>query len=218
MTTVSIEVRDYLWEHFELAWEGLHGRGNAHQIFEDILQRMSADWRGYHDLTHLVQMLKGLRTYPEKVTNRAEMIYAILTHDWIGKPGEVNAELRSAYDAALELANAGVPTQVIDRVHDLIMVTDHKREPKDHDQKLMVDLDLSIFAANDEKFALYEAGIWKEWSPIAARATYTERRAKFLKENFLDKEFIYHTEHYRKHFEARARMNLARLISVLEKG
>ncbi len=104
-----------------------------------------------------------------------------------------------------------MPPDAVNRVHDLVMATRHTEVPTYGDQQLLVDIDLSILGAPDERFKDYERQIRDEYSFIPGWIFRRKRRA--ILKSFLDRRRIYSTGHFHLALEQRARENLSRAIS-----
>jgi predicted metal-dependent HD superfamily phosphohydrolase len=83
--------------------------------------------------------------------------------------------------------------------------------PSGADEQLLVDIDLAILAADDERFAEYERQIRAEYA-FVPEATFVARRRSILAA-FLDRERIYSTPRLHDELERPARANLARAIA-----
>jgi predicted metal-dependent HD superfamily phosphohydrolase len=110
------------------------------------------------------------------------------------------------------LSASGVPQDVATRVRDLVLVTEHTSVPRTPDEQVLVDIDLSILGASEERFAEYERQIREEYSYVPGPLFRLKRRA--VLKSFLDRPTIYSTLVLRTQFEARARDNLARALGA----
>lgn len=86
------------------------------------------------------------------------------------------------------------------------MATQHAALPQTPDQGVLVDVDLSILAASPMRFAEYEAQVRDEYAWVPGWLFRRKRRA--VLKDFLAREKIYSTEHFRTRLEATARRNL----------
>ncbi|MEL6822943.1 MAG: hypothetical protein AAFP70_14375, partial [Calditrichota bacterium] len=94
------------------------------------------------------------------------------------------------------------------------MITAHQTSPKSTDEKLIVDIDLSILGSAAERYDAYEKAIRKEYRLIPSRM-YVSGRIKVL-EHFLNRQVIYSLPEFQELFESRARENLQRAIAQLK--
>ena len=125
-------------------------------------------------------------------------------------------ELRSAAWAARSLVRAGANSITAQRVHDLVMATQHDAPTasgSDRDAQLLVDIDLAILGSPAERFERYDQDVRKEcaWVP---GFRYQEARAQVL-QSFLDRPRLYHGDAATALLEAQARINLAAALSWL---
>ncbi len=135
---------------------------------------------------------------------------ALWFHDAIYEVKESGNEERSADWARSELLAHSVAADLADEVHALVMATKHTAMPNTQDEKLLVDIDLSILGANESRFAEYEQQIKDEYS-FVPKLIFNYKRKEILK-SFLDRESIYSTELFKERFEGVARENLRRAI------
>ncbi len=137
---------------------------------------------------------------------------ALWFHDAIYDVKALDNEERSVIWAVDELKYHGVATDRLSRIYELILATKHAALPKGDDQKMLVDIDLSIFGANESRFDEYEHQVRNEYSYVPG-FIYRRKRKQILKE-FLSRNPIYSTSQLRKRFEARARKNIEKSISA----
>ncbi|MFY9488138.1 MAG: hypothetical protein WAP35_05525, partial [Solirubrobacterales bacterium] len=82
--------------------------------------------------------------------------------------------------------------------------------PELEDEKLMCSIDMSILAAEPDRYHLYSKGIFREYEDTVPRYIYIAERIKFLKS--LDKPLT-HPDF--EHLNEKAHENIAREISWL---
>lgn len=184
--------------------------------------------RHYHNMTHVGYMLDGMKYYydvalpPGANTN---LKHAILYHDVIYVPGAWDNEFQSAVVAAQEIpelthgdlfAQFGVKAKEIDinEIQRLIMLTkDHKPAVDDVAGQIICDLDLAGLGGSQELYESNRKKIRKEFS-TATDEQWAEGRKKFLR-SYLDRDTIYHTDHGKKNWEAKARENMGKELDSL---
>lgn len=189
------------------AWRGVDATNDATDLCRELLARWSEAHRHYHTLQHLHECLAlfdGVQALPE---HPHEVEVALWFHDAIYDTRASDNELRSAHWAKQALADAGVPADVCERVHALVMATCHEAVPTGIDAQVLVDIDLAILGSGPERFAEYEAQVRAEYAHVPGFLFRRKRRA--ILRSFLQRERIYSTEHFRARFERRARENLA---------
>ena len=130
-------------------------------------------------------------------------------------------ELRSAAWAARSLVRAGANSDAAQRVHDLVLATQHGTTeetapaalgcgPYAH---LVVDIDLSILGSPAERFERYDQDVRKEHARMPG-FRYQQARARVL-QSFLDRPRLYHGEAAAALLESQARINLTAALSRL---
>lgn len=200
-----------LHHSWQRAWAGIGARTDGQGAYEQLLARYSEPHRHYHTLQHLGECLamfdsvRGLPEHPDEVE------LALWFHDAIYDTHRSDNEERSADWALAALREAGVANGATDRVHALIMATRHTANPVLPDEQLLVDIDLSILAAEQARFDEYEQQIRQEYAFVPRWLFRRKRRA--ILQGFLDRPSIYSTMHFKQTLEQRARENLKQAIS-----
>jgi predicted metal-dependent HD superfamily phosphohydrolase len=120
-------------------------------------------------------------------------------------------EERSAEWARTAVVAGGAAIAVAERIRALVMVTRHTGAPATPDEQLLVDIDLAILGASEQRFAEYERQIREEYAHVA-EALFRERRSSMLG-SFQRRERLFGTPHLHAELEARARANLTRAIA-----
>ena len=87
----------------------------------------------------------------------------------------------------------------------------HTAVPVLDDERLLVDIDLSILGAPEDRFTEYERQIRQEYA-FVPKWLFRRKRREILK-GFLDRPAIYSTPHFHDRLEARARDNLRRVTA-----
>lgn len=96
------------------------------------------------------------------------------------------------------------------------MATEHNSVPKINDQKLMVDIDLSILGSEEKRYVRFEDEIRKEYK-FVPWFLFKKKRIELL-QNFLSRESIYSTDYYVDLLETQARRNIESAIDILKNG
>ena len=134
-------------------------------------------------------------------------------HDAIYDPKRHDNEAKSADWARAVALGAKLPNEVAGRIHQLVMATRHDTEPSGSDEKVTVDVDLSILGAPADRFDEYEAQVREEYAWVPDIAFRARRRA--IVGGFLAREAIFNTSRFAEAYEARARSNLERSLRRL---
>jgi predicted metal-dependent HD superfamily phosphohydrolase len=185
---------------------------DRHDVRDQLAAAYAEPSRGYHDTTHLAEVLgrldelagAGVRFDPTV----AEL--AAWFHDAV-YDGERDAEERSAVWAEEALAE----TSYADEVARLVRLTEtHDPDVADELGRALCDADLAILAAPAERYAAYVAGVRREYAYLADR-DFDAGRAAVLRD-LAGRAELFHTAYAREHWEPAARANLAAELTGLE--
>jgi predicted metal-dependent HD superfamily phosphohydrolase len=199
-------------QRWDAAWHGL-GAAPPEDLLPRLLARYAEPHRFYHTLQHLEECFTVLAGAAHLAEHLAEVELALWFHDAIYDPRAHDNEERSARWAEEGLLAAGVSQAIAGRVGDLVRATKHDAVPERADARLLVDVDLSILGAPEERFAEYERQVREEyrWVP---EETFRQGRARILA-SFLERPSIYSTSWFAGRLEGRARANLRRSLEAL---
>ena len=183
---------------------------------EKELRRIySSEGRHYHTIAHVEDCLSKLESV-SNCENREAVEIAIWFHDAIYDPLRNDNESESATLAEEWLRTVKAPNAFRDEVTKLIVATDHKTTPLTSDEKLIVDIDLSILGSTEKEYDRYSENIRKEYAAFSDE-DYAGGRKKVLN-HFLRFPTLYSTRPFRERFEKAARSNLERELRLLEKA
>ena len=180
-------------------------------LIEELIQAYGEAHRAYHTVHHLAECFAHLDGCPFEPDAPACVELALWFHDAVYDPRSAVNEALSAEWAGSALAILG--RDMVERVCGLILVTKHNEAPTDHDQELLLDIDLSILGAPADRFDEYESEIRMEYTWVP-EDTYRAARAKVLS-MFQSRPAIYNTGYFRALLEAKARNNLLRSLGTL---
>ena len=195
------------WRH---TWSLVGGAPPA-GLIEALLAAYGEPQRAYHGVTHLRECFGHLDGCSVTPDDSASLELALWFHDAIYDPKAGDSEARSA--AWARAALDGQAPDTLDRIERHILVTRHDAAPTDADQELLLDVDLSILGAAPVRFDQYESQIRREYAWVPDEA-YRAARARILA-GFCDRPSLYHTAHFRRLLEPRARENLRRSLAAL---
>ena len=184
-------------------------------ICDALLERWSEDHRHYHDLSHLMSVLKNidylqnqgepLGPFPRAVKLAAWFHDAVYRADPILPPGQDEED--SARLAERVLPELGVPGPEILEAARLIRLTfTHDPHEDDFAGKVLCDADLEVLARNTGAYQRYRDGIRKDFSKVND-ADFATGREKFLRRT-LARNPIFNTATGRRRWERQARRNL----------
>ncbi len=178
------------------------------RLRDDLVARWSTG-RGYHDLTHLAEVLERLAELG--AGDDVELQLAAWFHDAIYDGGP-DAEERSAQLAEETLADTGVDVAEVARL--VRLTARHRPAPDDRRGLLLVDADLAVLAAPPARYAAYVAGVRSEYAALSD-ADFARGRAAVLRD-LAAKPTLFHTPEARARWEVLARDNLARELATLD--
>jgi len=184
--------------------------GDNIETFNKLLAKYNEKHRHYHNVNHIEAVLKHLEKNKHLAKDYKAIELALWFHDAIYKVFSSSNELDSANWARDFLQNNGVENAFIDKVHTLIMATLHDASPVDSDEKLMVDIDLSILGSTPNTYHLFEGWIRKEYKLVPS-LIYKKKRKEILTK-FLDRKRIYSHEYFYEKLENNARKNISQAI------
>ena len=204
-------------------WSSL-GRPAPAGLQAELMTAWSEPQRHLHDQRHLRECMALWSRWRGQSLRASEVAIALWFHDAIYDPQAPVAgsnELSSAAWAARSLMRAGADSDTAQRVHDLVMATQHgftkEMAPaaleSSPDAQLLVDIDLTILGSPAERFERYDQDVRKEYAWVPG-FRYQEARAQVL-QSFLDRPRLYYGEHAVALLEAQARINLAAVLSRL---
>lgn len=180
-----------------------------HDVVRDQLVA-AWDRPGYHDLTHLGEVLDHL----DELSNAGAAFDPVTVglaawfHDAVydAAPG---AEERSA-----QWAEHVLPPELAAEVSRLVRLTErHRPAPGDANGAALCDADLAILASDRERYDEYVAGVRAEFATLTEAEFAAGRRAVLLE--LQDKSELFETIQARAMWESPARANLARELAGL---
>lgn len=184
-------------------------------ICDGLLERWDEDHRNYHDLTHLMSVLKNidnlerlgepLGAFPRAVKLAAWFHDAIYRASPNLPPGQDEED--SARMAERVLPELGVPGPEILETGRLIRLTfTHDPHDDDHGGKVLCDADLEVLARNTGAYQRYRDGIRQDFHAVTDE-DFAAGREKFLR-RMLARNPIFNTTTGRRRWERSARRNL----------
>ena len=197
---------------WDAAWSAL-GRPAPAGLQVELLNAWAEPHRHYHDQRHLRECLALWARWRGHSARAGEVAAALWFHDAIYDPQAGSNELSSAAWAARSLIRAGLTSETAQRVHDLVMATQHDAPATGADAQLLVDIDLSILGSPPERFERYDQDVRKEYAWVPG-FRYRDRRMLVL-QGFLDRPRLYHGDAAVALLEGQARINLAAALSRL---
>lgn len=188
---------------------------DAYPAFDVLAAAYTAPERHYHNLEHLAEMFKVIDRLSSAVEDPPALALAVWFHDAVYDSRAADNERRSAELAVDLLGPIGVPASAIDRIVRMIWATAHAATaPADRDTRVLLDADLAILGAAEERYARYARDIRKEYAWVPD-PEYRVGRANVLT-RFLDAPRLYHSPLLFEEGEASARANLRGELAELQ--
>lgn len=203
-----------LIDRWRQTWMALGVAAADEALFRDLIARYAEPHRKYHTMRHLDECFDKLREIRAAAVHPEEIELALWFHDAFYDVKRRDNEKRSADWARSIVLAAGLSRSIADRVHALVMATRHDAVPSDIDERILVDVDLSILGAEPDRFDEYERQIREEYAWVPDSLFRSERRR--LLTAFLERPKIFNTEQFVYAYEAQARANLQRSIERLD--
>jgi len=203
----------------QLKWNRLATELNLEKtLYCDIVYLYTHPKSAYHNLSHISDCLNDCDAAIEFINsatpNAKAIEFSLWFHDSIRDKDGYNEE-ESAKLAADLLKERNFPYEFIETSSRLIISTKHNKIPELIDEKIITDIDLSIFGKRKSVFEEYEKNIRREYFFVPHKV-FAEKRSEILKK-FLDRKSIYSTDFFREKYEKQAEKNLKNSIKNLER-
>jgi predicted metal-dependent HD superfamily phosphohydrolase len=183
-------------------------------VREELVAAYTQPIRGYHDLTHLAEVLDRLSELAQAGESFEPLPVRLAAwfHDGV-YDGLPDAEERSALWAENALRGLVGP-EVCSEAARLVRLTQtHRPGSGDANGEALCDADLAILAAPRERYAGYAAAVRREYAHVPDEA-FRHGRAAILAD-LAAKPTLFHTGYARTQWEGAARENLARELAEL---
>lgn len=201
-----------LFPQWQSAWALLGLAEPPRTVFESLCRAYAEPQRRYHTLQHLRECLAQAGEIERLAEHPGEVLIALWFHDAVYDTHARGNEAASA-DWARDIVAAAGSREVANRVHALVMATEHHAVPATRDAQVLVDVDLSILGADTARFDEYERQVRDEYRHVPELLFRTKRRS--VLQGFLARPRIFSTEAWHHRLEANARDNLRRSIGQL---
>ncbi len=199
-----------LEQSWSRTWFGLHLSGDGAATYRQLLAAYSESHRKYHTLQHLSECMVALEAVRSAAPHAAEVEFALWFHDSVYDTKRSDNEARSAEWAKKTLSSSGASNESIQLVEDLILATKHDALPRTPDEQILIDVDLSILGAKEQRFAEFERQVREEYSFVPGFLFRMKRKS--ILRTFLERDHIYSTQHFRDLLEGAARRNLEMVL------
>jgi predicted metal-dependent HD superfamily phosphohydrolase len=175
--------------------------------------------RFYHNISHIASMLKDFKKNRNMFIDPDVCEAAIWFHDAYYEIGKKDNEIKSAELAVSCLRKMGVSDQdFLDKVKRMVEVSDHSKTFKNlsSDEKLFIDLDMSILGKKKDEYDRYKSNVRQEYSSFNDN-DYKSGRLLFL-DGMVRRSSIYKTLYFKNQYEKRAKKNITKEIVDLING
>lgn len=196
--------------------------GNVDQVKPLLLELsrryISRGRRHYHNIFHIADGNQFLELYRHLAKNFTALKPAWDGHDVVYIPGSEMNEQESAEFMGRMLGKLEMPPEIIRESMRLILLTKkHETTDDDTDGKLIIDTDLSILAADPEKYKRYTQAIKREYvdAKYATKKEFRAGRATYL-EGLLERDSIFLTKEIREQWEDAAQQNVRNELQRLK--
>lgn len=200
-------------ERWRAMWAEMGANSTDEALRLKLLACYDEPGRSYHSFQHLQECMLALQPLRVLADQPAEIELALWFHDAIYDTQRKDNEECSAQWLSESALVAGVPKAAVLRAKDMVLATRHQFLPATLDEKILIDVDLSILGAGPERFKEYEEQVRREYAWIPETQRRARRKQVLL--SFLEREFIYNTEPMRQRLERRARANLLASVAAL---
>ena len=183
-------------------------------IFSDLVNVYSHPARKYHNLEHIQNLLSLSETFTDNKDCLVPLQFSAWFHDYIYNTQAKDNEVQSAIYGEKKLIELKISPNIIQLVKQIILSTQkHQPLTANINNKIFLDIDLSILGTSPDKYLNYSQAIRQEYMWLSDR-DYKLGRKKILI-NFLSRKRIYFTDYFYQKLEAQARTNLEAEINIL---
>jgi predicted metal-dependent HD superfamily phosphohydrolase len=189
---------------------------DATPVFDLLVAAYSAPDRHYHNLDHLAEVFRTAARLASITDDPAAVQLAIWFHDAVYDPRAKDNEARSADLTVKLLGPIGVPRSELDRVTQLVRATAHltdDRPPRDRDTAILLDADLAILGAPEDRYLRYAADVRREYAWVP-EGEYRKGRTSVL-DHFLARPRLFWSDLLHQEIGAQARTNMTAELGQL---
>lgn len=175
-------------------------------LWEDIKDSYTKEYRHYHTLEHLMHFYQELLEIKHQVKDWNTVLMAMFYHDIVFLPTRNDNEKSSCELAEVSLETVEIPQQTILKCQKMIMATKKHELSDDLDTNFFTDADLSIIGSDEKTYNQYVEEIKLEYYYLSDES-YRIGRSKIIK-RLLKMDNLYKTPHFYDRYEVQARKNL----------
>lgn len=200
------------WIYF---WKQISENGYGVDVYNELVLRYSERHRKYHTLQHLGECLDLFSEVSTLSNSPSELYFAIWFHDAIYDIHSRSNEEDSASLVLSSLEKYNIDPSMLNRIGGLVMMTKNHTEPRTTNEKLLIDIDLSILGATPDRFCEFELQIRDEYSHIPT-TEFIEARKTIL-EKFNSNNDLYNIDYFKDKFGLAAKRNLDTVLATYYK-
>lgn len=191
------------------------GSADAESVYNLIEAHYSEAHRFYHTSHHIEHCLSQFDLAISEMLEPDAVEMALWFHDVIYDVPTSENERRSA-ELFRDKTHGRVDKEFGCNVFDMILITMHRDLPYKHDDKLIVDIDLSSFGLPWEDCERESKNVRSEFAHKTDQEFYASH-VKFM-QSLLARDSFYTSDFFRDHYEETARKNVQRLIDQVKKS
>ena len=207
----SINKLNQKWQQ---CWTDRSPQAKIDILFQLLVNAYTKPDRHYHNLNHINHVLITIERFKLELQNPVAVKLAAWFHDFVYDSQASDNEFQSAKLARELLTELNIPTELIDRIQQLILATKgHQIDPNDADRSIFLDADLAILGTDPVQYQDYARSIRQEYSWVSD-AAYQAGRTKVL-QSFLQRDRLYYTDLLFDQLESIARINIQQEITKI---
>jgi predicted metal-dependent HD superfamily phosphohydrolase len=200
-----------LAERFCHLWKACAG-ADPEGVWQTLRRHYQEPHRYYHTLSHLTQCLTELDNGKGHIAELTATELAIWFHDIIYRYGARDNEVQSAAFFR-QVAGNTMPADIVARVCEFIISTQHTGSAQDPSVAFVVDIDLSGFGLPWEDYLIDSDALRQEAASIGDEKYY-QGKLRFLDE--LQRwPSLYQSDYFKGRLEIQAQSNITRYTSEL---
>lgn len=176
----------------------------ASELFNFLESCYNEEGRFYHTFKHIESCIRSLNLIKNNVIDFEAISMALFFHDIVYNTKSLTNEFDSAELMKRKLLDFDFSDHFLEKVYNLILLTQHPSVTEDSDALHMIDIDLLVLSSDRDVFLKYHDDIKKEYSWVPENL-FESNRKEFL--STLLNNYIYRSDSYR-HLNERAKKNI----------
>lgn len=215
----------YLQEQFAALWQHFFGSKNNRwgTIYDFLWMMYQRPDRYYHNMNHILFGLKEIdareKYFIKELRANVNLIrMAWWFHDVVYDPWRQDNEYRSMIMAKHILDANEIKSEILMDIMNIIFSTNYTKDMilghVDTECYIIRDIDFLSMAADPKQFDINSENIDKEYLRHTSQEYYSKKRKEFLTKLY-EKDFIYSTDYYQKHYNDKAKRNIERELKKI---